>query len=548
MAKKPDINLTNQEIDDAKKRLKSRQLNDSDFEILINILDFILSIRSLLEARRFNIIMLLRRMFGMTTEKKSGSARDKIGNNPKSGNSSNRTKGRKGKDDYPGATKVKVKHDHFCTGDDCPECRKGKLKEIEPSPVYKWTGQAPLHLTIYLLERFQCPICKSTFTASAPKEADGKTVDDSADDQKVARCDNNASANAMVASMRYQYGVPNYRLAKIQSQTGIGLPESTQFRMISQVAASAIPVYEYMIKFAASGELLMNDDTRMKILDLIKKDKSAGEITKDPPHEPDKKPKKEKKKRKSTSTTTLVAIVKDREVVLYFTGTAQAGENLAMVLDQRDKSLEPPTQMSDGLAANNPGKDYKVELANCLTHARRGFFELYNAGMQSLEIIIDEFAQVYKNDSDTKVKALTDKERLQYHKTHSTGPMNRIELWMRKQLDEKIVEPNSKLGKHIQYCQARWSELTLFLLKPGVPLSNDETERRIKALARHRKNSLFYKTENGAYTGDVIMSLIETCDVNDISPFQYLVALQENRSKVISQPELWLPWNYNENF
>ena len=535
MAKKPDINLSSQEIADAKARLKARKLNDSDFDLLIKILDFVVTLRSLLESRRFNVLMLLRRMFGLSTEKKNGSAREKIGDNPKSGNTTNKTKGRKGKDDYPGAKKVEVKHEHLCVGNDCPECHKGKLKSVEPSPVYKWSGQAPLLLTIFLLERLQCPICKTTFTATAPAEADGKTVDDKNDDHKAGRCDGSASANAMVAAMRYQYGVPNYRLAKIQSQAGIGLAESTQFRMITQVAASAIPVFEYMVKFAASGQLLMNDDTRMKILDSLKIDSSPPEKG------------KKKAKRRSTRTSTLVAIVGEREVVLYFTGTAQAGENLAGVLDHRDPSLEPPTQMCDGLGANSPGNDYEVEVANCLTHARRGFFALYNVGMTSLEIILDEFALIYKNDSDTKVKGLTDQERLRYHQAHSRAPIGRIEQWMNKQLAEKIVEPNSKLGIHIKYCQERWSELTLFLRKPGVPLSNDETERRIKSLARHRKNSLFYKTENGAYTGDVIMSLIETCDVNDVPSFPYLVALQENRSKVIAAPEKWLPWNYLEN-
>lgn len=184
-----------------------------------------------------------------------------------------------------------------------------------------------MQLTIFLLERLQCPICKTTFTAKAPSEADGKTVDDSSDDHNVARCDGNASANAMVAALRYQYGVPNYRLAKIQSQAGIGLPESTQFRMITQVAASAIPVFEFTIKFAASGRLLMNDDTRMKILDIVRLD----------PGPPEKG--KKKTKSRSTRTSTLVAIVGEREVVLYFTGTAQAGENLAAVLDHRDPSL-----------------------------------------------------------------------------------------------------------------------------------------------------------------------------------------------------------------
>jgi hypothetical protein len=145
MAKKPDINLSSQEIADAMERLKTRQLNVDDFDLLIKILDFIVTLRSLLETRRFNILMLLRSMFGLATESKNGSARDKIGDNPKSGNTTNKTEGRKGKDDYPGAKKVEVKHEHLCVGEDCPECHKGKLKSVDPSPVYRKVGQYSNH-------------------------------------------------------------------------------------------------------------------------------------------------------------------------------------------------------------------------------------------------------------------------------------------------------------------------------------------------------------------------------------------------------------------
>jgi hypothetical protein len=60
----------------------------------------------------------------------------------------------------------------------------------------------------------------------------------------------------------------------------------------------------------------------------------------------------------------------------------------------------------------------------------------------------------------------------------------------------------------------------------------------------NRKNSLFYKTEHGAYIGDLFMSLIYTCNVNEVNPFDYLTALQKNSSLVFKDPQNWMPWNY----
>ena len=62
----------------------------------------------------------------------------------------------------------------------------------------------------------------------------------------------------------------------------------------------------------------------------------------------------------------------------------------------------------------------------------------------------------------------------------------------------------------------------------------------------HRKNSLFYKSENGARVGDLFMSLIHTAELGDANPFEYLVALQEQHEAVAAEPAAWMPWNYRD--
>jgi transposase len=62
----------------------------------------------------------------------------------------------------------------------------------------------------------------------------------------------------------------------------------------------------------------------------------------------------------------------------------------------------------------------------------------------------------------------------------------------------------------------------------------------------HRKNSMSYKTLNGARIGDVYMSLIHTCQLNRVNPFEYLMVLQQHAQKVLKEASRWLPWNYAE--
>jgi hypothetical protein len=115
---------------------------------------------------------------------------------------------------------------------------------------------------------------------------------------------------------------------------------------------------------------------------------------------------------------------------------------------------------------------------------------------------------------------------------------------MEKQLDDRLVEPNSSLGDALRYMLNHWEPLTLFLRQPGAPLDNNICERALKKFILLRKNAYFYKTENGARVGDTFMSLIHTAELNQVNPFDYLVALLRHPGAVAENPGAWLPWNY----
>jgi hypothetical protein len=91
-----------------------------------------------------------------------------------------------------------------------------------------------------------------------------------------------------------------------------------------------------------------------------------------------------------------------------------------------------------------------------------------------------------------------------------------------------------------------WSELTLFLRKAGAPLDNNVCEQALKRAILHRKGSMFYKTVRGAEVGDIYMSLIHTCRLCEVNPFDYLNALQQRVQDVTDAPARWLPWNFRE--
>jgi hypothetical protein len=124
--------------------------------------------------------------------------------------------------------------------------------------------------------------------------------------------------------------------------------------------------------------------------------------------------------------------------------------------------------------------------------------------------------------------------------------MQQLHDWLKRQFEEKVTEPNSALGGAIRYMLNHWEKLTLFLRRAGAPLDNNVCERALKKAILHRKNALFYRTANGARVGDLFMSLIYTCELNQANPFDYLTRLQEHADEVAANPQCWMPWNYRE--
>jgi hypothetical protein len=68
----------------------------------------------------------------------------------------------------------------------------------------------------------------------------------------------------------------------------------------------------------------------------------------------------------------------------------------------------------------------------------------------------------------------------------------------------------------------------------------------LKNAILNRKNALFYKTLNGAGVGDLVMSLIHTCELNGANPFDYLTELLRHSTELKQRPSEWMPWNYRD--
>ena len=268
----------------------------------------------------------------------------------------------------------------------------------------------------------------------------------------------------MIGLLKYGNGLPFNRLDGLQENLGIPLPASTQWDIVSEAYPQLQPAHNELIRQAAQGEVLFNDDTTVKILELMDERAQAaalaesGEPKNDAESDPD---------RTGLFTSGVVATREGRRIALFFSGRRHAGENLQEVLRRRATDLPPPIQMCDALSRNRPG-ELQTIVANCLAHARRQFVDVNERFPVECRYVLEAFEVVYRNDQLARDERLTPEERLHFHQQHSSSTMEQLQGWLKRQVEEKLVEPNSGLGAAIGYLRKHWEKLTLFLRVAGA--------------------------------------------------------------------------------
>ncbi len=326
--KRPElVTATQAELDEilalAKTTFPARQ-----YELLEAVLGTFVYVMQALQNAKTSIKRFRQMLFGARTERKGNVLKDHgasaaAGATPVEGDHDAKPSppppraghGRNGAQAYCDSPVVEVAVPDLQPGDPCPQCDTGKVYDCPPRTIVKVLGQPPLAGTVYKLQRLRCRLCDATFTAPMPEGAIAP---------KYA-----PSCASMIALLRYGSGMPFYRLEGLQASLHVPLPDATQWDIVAKAVPGARWAFEELIRQAAQAPLLHNDDTPARILALMA-ERAKAEAAGCAPTA------------KAINTSGIVAVVQERRVVLFFTGHAHAGQNLAQVLAHRAKPLPPP--------------------------------------------------------------------------------------------------------------------------------------------------------------------------------------------------------------
>jgi len=341
---------------------------------------------------------------------------------------------------------------------------------------------------------------------------------------------------AVLASLRYLYGMPSKRFEELSENQGYKISDATSWDLFELAANKVKPFYNNMMHYAKENMKTVSIDDTSNLIIMLQRD-IAAQIKNASP---------EDTIRTGIHTTCSVVDTDEGALTFFNSGLHHAGEILAKTIEKTTNE-EKIVVMADALSANfsKIEKD-AVDIAKCNSHSFRRFKENSDLFIELIPLI-EKYATVFKNEKHCKNSDITGEARLQYHRNNSLPVMESIKKYIEGEFENKNVEPNSKLGKDVfKYFLNHYEELIAFCRIKNAPLENNTCERMIKCIVKHRKNSLFFRTQVGANVGDILGSILITAKQHGLNAPYYLEMLLTHSEKWRKDFKSFLPWNFTE--
>jgi len=374
-------------------------------------------------------------------------------------------------------------------------------------------GSAPIKAIRQEKEVLRCNACSKEYIA------EGKNI---------AKWDKTARSSIVLHKVK---GMPFYRLAKLQRLYNIPVAASTLWSQCLDLwLECGLHINRELVKLASRCKVFYLDDTGAKILEVMSENRYLPV-----------------KERRSCHTTGICSETQAKhKIILYITANKYCGENVADLLENREDKEHYLKLVVDASSQNIPKVSQesleKIIMANCLSHGRKKFKDLEEYYPGECGYFLREISSIYKIEQECRNYCA--RKKLRYHKTHSSKHIKNIYNKIRYLFANKLVEPNSDLGKAMNYWLRHKAELTRFLKVKGIDLDTNRVERALKDIILQRKNSLFFKSMNSAEVLSGLQSIVRTCEANKVNAFGYLNWIQDNSKEIQRGATGYMPWDY----
>ena len=169
--------------------------------------------------------------------------------------------------------------------------------------------------------------------------------------------------------------------------------------------------------------------------------------------------------------------------------------------------------------------------AQCWAHCRREFINARDIEPERAEEALEAIAGLYAVEKEIRELNLDDQAKLALRQDKAKPIAERFFRWVDKQFDKQGFLPSSPLTKALAYARERRDGLTVYLDDAAVAIDTNAIERALRVIPMGRRNWLFCWTELGAHQVGIMQSLLVTCKLHEIDPYEYLVDVLQRISE-----------------
>jgi len=315
---------------------------------------------------------------------------------------------------------------------------------------------------------------------------------------------------------KWVYHLPLYRQHQRMQAAGVHVNRGTLTHWVQGAVRLLQPVYRAQVGSVLSSAVLLMDETPIK----AGRNKDKGKMR----------------------TGYFWPIYGDRDEVVFPFYPTRAHE---VVLRELGATFEG-TLVTDGYPgyARYAERVASVVHAQCWVHVRRKFVQAEGVEPELAETALSRIRDLYRIEETVRQRGDPGKAA-EYRALHSKPIVDTFFTWLKQVFEDRILLPSSPFTEAANYALEREQELRVFLADPAVPLDTNQVEREIRPVALGRKNWMFCWTEVGAEYAGIVQSLVNTCRLQGVDPYTYLVdvlqRIETHLAKDVEQliPRLW---------
>lgn len=302
---------------------------------------------------------------------------------------------------------------------------------------------------------------------------------------------------------KFAYHLPLYRQHQRLKDSGIKVTRPWLTQTVQQGSALLEPIYAAQLRSIRESRVKAMDETPIK----------AGRTG-----------------HGKMKTGYFWPVYGERDEVCFPYCPSRAGEHVRELLGL--KHVPGAVLLSDGYAAyHSYAKKLGLTHAQCWAHARRTLFEAQAADPEPVREALEQIGALYGIEEDIRTLKLTGDAKRRHRLTHSKPRVEAFFEWVQSQFQRQGLLPSSPFTQALDYVRERRLGLEVFLEDPDVPMDTNHLERALRAIPMGRKNWNFCWTELGARHVGIVQSLIVTCRLHAIDPYDYLVDVLQRLSR-----------------